>query len=249
MRRALLSTSLGAGAERGRCRARDANGERNVHVHDGSERYCGPCGYSDRDAAGRGWFHAGNATRDTACAATVAAAGDWDDCVARRHGGHGLLRHIGGFGRRWHVHLVAASCTQPRDLMIAANGRLCGTPQSMGMCAFTLRVTDKSGDVATKTFHLFVIPKLLPAYDRVVQVNGQVFSLSPSMVYNQTTYMGIWYVQQVLTELGITTTWNGHTWGLSCRVWSERLRKGLESFQGSTKGRTGWVRPLRWHPN
>ncbi|WDL95304.1 beta strand repeat-containing protein [Alicyclobacillus sp. ALC3] len=119
----------------------------------------------------------------------------------------GSLAASGGDGTyQWSL----ASGTLPRGLMIAVNGTLFGTPQTMGMSTFTLRVTDKSGDVATKTFHLFVMPQLLPAYDRVIEVNGQVFSLSPSMAYNQTTYMPIWYVENVLKSAGVNAVWNGN---------------------------------------
>ncbi|WDL98526.1 Ig domain-containing protein [Alicyclobacillus sp. ALC3] len=138
----------------------------------------------------------------------------------------GTLAASGGDGTyTWSL----ASGTLPQGLMIAANGMLFGTPQTMGMSTFTLRVTDKSGDVATRTFHLFVIPKLLPAYDRVIAVNGQAFSLSPSMVYNQTTYMPIWYVQNVLQLAGVTAVWNGNL-----NRWDLTVNTSSGAFAGVT---------------
>ncbi|WDL95290.1 beta strand repeat-containing protein [Alicyclobacillus sp. ALC3] len=138
----------------------------------------------------------------------------------------GTLAASGGDGTyTWSL----ASGALPRGLMLAANGTLFGTPQTMGMSTFTLRVTDKGGDVATRTFHLFVMPKLLPAYDRVIEVNGQVFSLSPSMVYNQTTYMPIWYVQNVLKLAGVNAAWNGNL-----NRWDLSVNTGSGAFAGVT---------------
>ncbi|WDL95301.1 beta strand repeat-containing protein [Alicyclobacillus sp. ALC3] len=138
----------------------------------------------------------------------------------------GTLAASGGDGTyTWSL----ASGALPRGLMLAANGTLFGTPQTMGMSTFTLRVMDKGGDVATKTFHLFVMPKLLPAYDRVIEVNGQVFSLSPSMVYNQTTYMPIWYVQNVLKLAGVNAAWNGNL-----NRWDLSVNTGSGAFAGVT---------------
>ncbi|WDL95303.1 Ig domain-containing protein [Alicyclobacillus sp. ALC3] len=138
----------------------------------------------------------------------------------------GTLTATGGDGTyQWSL----ASGALPRGLSLGANGTLFGTPQTMGMSTFTLRVTDKGGDVATKTFHLFVMPKLLPAYDRVIEVNGQVFSLSPSMVYNQTTYMPIWYVQNVLQLAGVNAAWNGNL-----NRWDLTVNTSSGAFAGVT---------------
>jgi hypothetical protein len=50
-----------------------------------------------------------------------------------------------------------------------------------------------------------------------IQLNGQTLSKPAGIVHDGTTYMPIFYLQQVLTKLGIQNTWDGktHTWNLT----------------------------------
>ena len=53
-----------------------------------------------------------------------------------------------------------------------------------------------------------------------ITLNTKVMSHPDRFTYNNTTYMPIWYVQQVLTQMGVKNAWNGvsHTWNLSAKV-------------------------------
>jgi|GEM_PF-3257582 len=52
-----------------------------------------------------------------------------------------------------------------------------------------------------------------------ITLNTKVMSHPDRFTYNNTTYMPIWYVQQVLTQLGVKNAWNGvsHVWNLSAK--------------------------------
>ena len=59
----------------------------------------------------------------------------------------------------------------------------------------------------TGPMHIYLNGKL------VQNVNG-TYAIDPSTGRN-TTYMPIWYVQQVLHRVGLTSTWNGTTWTIT----------------------------------
>ncbi len=48
-----------------------------------------------------------------------------------------------------------------------------------------------------------------------IYLNGQLLSKPYGAVYNNTTYMPIWYVMQALNQLGMTNTWDGTTWNIT----------------------------------
>ncbi|MHB1681229.1 MAG: hypothetical protein ACYCYO_00175 [Bacilli bacterium] len=52
-----------------------------------------------------------------------------------------------------------------------------------------------------------------------ITLNTKIMSHPDRFTYNNTTYMPIWYVQQVLTRMGVKNAWNGvsHTWNLSAK--------------------------------
>lgn len=52
----------------------------------------------------------------------------------------------------------------------------------------------------------------LTASQRALFLNGQQTGAFNSTVMNGTTYVPIWYVMSALKSLGITSTWNGHSW-------------------------------------
>lgn len=47
-----------------------------------------------------------------------------------------------------------------------------------------------------------------------VVLNGKTFSSPKAFTYQQTTYMPLYYVQTLLTQLGIPNTWSGSVWTL-----------------------------------
>ena len=55
----------------------------------------------------------------------------------------------------------------------------------------------------------------LTASQRALFLNGQVTGTFGSSVVHGTTYVPIWYVMSALKSLGITSTWNGHSWYLN----------------------------------
>lgn len=59
----------------------------------------------------------------------------------------------------------------------------------------------------TGPMHIYLNGKLIQ------NVNG-TYAIDPSTGHN-TTYMPIWYVQQVLHRAGLTSTWNGTTWTIT----------------------------------
>ncbi|MHB1681956.1 MAG: hypothetical protein ACYCYO_03895 [Bacilli bacterium] len=52
-----------------------------------------------------------------------------------------------------------------------------------------------------------------------ITLNTKIMSHPDRFTYNNTTYMPIWYVQQVLTQMGVKNAWNGvsHVWNLSAK--------------------------------
>ncbi len=52
-----------------------------------------------------------------------------------------------------------------------------------------------------------------------ITLNTKIMSHPDRFTYNNTTYMPIWYVQQVLTQMGVKNAWNGvsHVWNLTAK--------------------------------
>ncbi|SFV02444.1 M14 family zinc carboxypeptidase [Alicyclobacillus macrosporangiidus] len=48
-----------------------------------------------------------------------------------------------------------------------------------------------------------------------ITLNGQLISAPKGFVYNNTTYLPIWYLMQALNRLGIASTWDGSNWNLT----------------------------------
>lgn len=103
----------------------------------------------------------------------------------------------------------------PGGLSLAGDGVISGVASKAGSYTFTVMVTDSNGDTAEQTYTMTVAATTLPTYDRKIEVNGELFGLVPSLVINKTTYMPIWYVEQVLALDGITAKWNGSEWDLT----------------------------------
>ncbi|GEO24605.1 hypothetical protein AAC03nite_03900 [Alicyclobacillus acidoterrestris] len=49
---------------------------------------------------------------------------------------------------------------------------------------------------------------------KTIVLNGKTISHPYGFTYNNTTYMPIWYVEQGLTQLGITSSWKNNVWNL-----------------------------------
>ena len=48
-----------------------------------------------------------------------------------------------------------------------------------------------------------------------ITLNTKIMSHPDRFTYNNTTYMPIWYVMQLLNKLSISSSWNGTTWTLT----------------------------------
>lgn len=66
---------------------------------------------------------------------------------------------------------------------------------------------------------------------RTIQVNGKTVYNVPGFVSDGTTYMPIWYVQQVLRRIGVQNTWNGQEWDISAA--SSPASAGYHAARGS----------------
>jgi spore germination protein YaaH len=84
-----------------------------------------------------------------------------------------------------------------------------------------LRKTITTTAVIGLTCVSFLMPLSVNAYTnssqqlKSIYLNGQLISRPYGAVYNNTMYMPIWYVMQVLNGLGMTNTWNGSTWSIT----------------------------------
>ena len=69
---------------------------------------------------------------------------------------------------------------------------------------------------------------------KCIELNGKTLSKPSGFVYQNTTYMPLFYVQQLLNDLKINNTWNGNTntWSIST-PFSSQPTKTLETKSGS----------------
>ncbi|CAM3942044.1 hypothetical protein [Alicyclobacillus pomorum] len=67
-----------------------------------------------------------------------------------------------------------------------------------------------------------------------IELNGQSLSKPAGIVHDGTTYMPIYYLQQVLTKLGIQNTWDGktHSWNLTTPSYMEPNMSNIKSGTG-----------------
>ncbi len=47
-----------------------------------------------------------------------------------------------------------------------------------------------------------------------IAINHQEVSITPKLVYDSTTFMPVWYLQQALDKAGVANSWNGYSLGL-----------------------------------
>jgi hypothetical protein len=78
-----------------------------------------------------------------------------------------------------------------------------------GSTASTTTTSTTSGTVTTTT----KVP-VLGKNQRAIFINGKAI-IVPVVVKNNTTYMPIWYVGEVLKELGDQYRWDGHNWHIT----------------------------------
>lgn len=73
--------------------------------------------------------------------------------------------------------------------------------------------------------------------------NGQYVQQAPAIAYNGTSYFGIWYIQHLLQQDGITATWNGQSLQLSS-VPVQRSTTLSTTANGTSTGTTAPVNSI-----
>ncbi len=125
---------------------------------------------------------------------------------------NGTLSATGGQGTyTWSV----VSGTLPAGLSLdAKTGAITGTPKQTGLTKVTIGVTDASGKTVSKE----LVFDILPANQRQWVWNGNAQDV-PVIVGKdsgtETTYMPIWYVMQLLKQVGASSVWDGHNWHIT----------------------------------
>ncbi|MCL6636612.1 MAG: phosphodiester glycosidase family protein [Alicyclobacillus sp.] len=75
-----------------------------------------------------------------------------------------------------------------------------------------------AGSAITAGVWLWPVPTALasgyPMHQDHIRLNGQLVSSPYGLVAHGTTYMPMWYVQQALQTIGISSSWDGSTWDI-----------------------------------
>lgn len=69
---------------------------------------------------------------------------------------------------------------------------------------------------------------------KVIELNGTVMSKPQGFVYNNTTYLPLFYLQTVLTNLGFNNPWVGsaHTWKITTPSWVKPNLSNINAGKG-----------------
>jgi hypothetical protein len=65
-----------------------------------------------------------------------------------------------------------------------------------------------------------------------ITLNGNLLSAPKGFVYNNTTYLPIWYLMQALNRLGIASTWDGSNWNLTVNEAADYTNPDVSSSSG-----------------
>ncbi|SHJ88924.1 peptidoglycan-binding protein [Alicyclobacillus tolerans] len=100
-------------------------------------------------------------------------------------------------------------------------------------------------NMTAKLSNLPSVPKTLPPNTAIVKLNGQAVLVVPTSVQvdpdsnSPTTYVPIWYIQQVLKRVNLQTTWNGSEWSIPAPSATSPSSSGTSSKSnpsGSSQG-------------